>query len=169
MAPSLPCLHMRLAQCKLPLLPCFCPAYHHSSLLNLTSITSSLLYSLQTLSNQAAGIVTSMLNKLHGQPDSYDKKFVQHCTTTALPLMSQPQSQVQVRQDPRSWNLRYRQRSRVTPRKMRRQDHPEEERQRQRPDGLRRTADAPAPPTPPHCQVLRLVRVQSEMHKRRDT
>jgi hypothetical protein len=44
--------------------------------LNLTSITSSLQSLLQALSNQIAGLVTSMLNKLHGQPDSYDKKFV---------------------------------------------------------------------------------------------
>jgi hypothetical protein len=53
--------------------------------------------------------VTNMLNKLHGQPDSYDRKFVApYPTHTMAMLRIHPQVAIPLRKDAGSWHIRYR-------------------------------------------------------------
>jgi hypothetical protein len=102
-----------------------------------------------------------MLNKLHGQPDSYDRKFVNPCPAHTIAMLRlHPQVAIPLRKDAGSRHIWNRPRGRLSRGQGRGQDHLEEERPRKRADGLRRAGDAATHEAPAHCQVPRLVRVK---------
>lgn len=72
------------------------------------------------------------------------------------------QGQIPLRTNTRCRHLWNRQRGRQPRGQGRCQDYPQEERQRQRKNGLRRARYAPTPQAPSYCQVCGLVRVAGE-------
>lgn len=83
--------------------------------------------------------VSNMIHKLHGQPQSYDKKCVfKYCSDMLTPRTDcGVQVTVQIRKDFGSRNIWRGAGSRLSNRKGCSQDHPEEECQGQRADGVR--------------------------------
>ena len=108
-------------------------------------------------------IVSTMINKLHGQPQSYDKKCVSDYRSHKwIPEADWGvQVTIQAWKDVGSRNLWRSARSRLCSRQGRRQDHFEKECQGQRADGVWRTRDAATAEAPTHCALPRLVRVKS--------
>ena len=80
--------------------------------------------------------VSSMMNRLHGQPESYDKKSV-ISSSRARFLTCLRQVKLPIRQDTRRWHIWNCTGSRWPQGEMRGEDNPQEECQGQRTDGLR--------------------------------
>lgn len=84
-----------------------------------------------------SSVVSNMMNKLSGQPDSYDKKFVNLPSFSSRAYSRIIQVPIPIWQDVGCWDIRHRQGGRMRRRKICYQDHSEEERQRKREDGVR--------------------------------
>lgn len=114
--------------------------------------------------------VSNMLNRLHGQPESYDKKYVPNYrspvnTTRFGPADCCNQGQIPFRTNTRRRYIWNRQGGRQPIWQGGCQDHPKEEREGQRENGIRRARYAPAPKAPQHRPLRGLVRVKGEFHR----
>lgn len=104
-----------------------------------------------------------MLNRLHGQPESYDKKYVRCLWRYAglrATLTAAIQIQVPIRSNAGRRHLWHRPGGRGANRQGRYQDYLEEKRQGKRAHGIRRAGDAAEPTSPSYRSVCRLVRVE---------
>src|SRR5450756_896550 len=72
-------------------------------------------------------------------------------------MLTGQQVKISIRSNARCRHIWYCERGRRTNRKGCRENHPQEECQRERADGLRRTRDVAADEAPTHCQVRGLV------------
>lgn len=81
-------------------------------------------------------IVSNMMNKLSGQPDSYDKKCVKFLSFSCRQYSRIVQIPISIRPDVGCRDIRHRQGSRMRWGEICYQDHSQEERQRQREDGV---------------------------------
>ena len=82
-------------------------------------------------------IVSNMINKFSGQPDSYDKKCVNLPPFSCRLYSRIGQIQVSIWQDIGCRDIRHRQGSRMRWGEICYQDYSQKERQRQREDGVR--------------------------------